>query len=529
MWTIISVSSLIFAVILTLNALKLINYFQLESYGKMFTRVSKIFNFKIIFVGLVGILTGYIVYAIVIFSKIAIFQYGLPILTIILLVTLFCDKNTKCLRQPLVFTPRVKRLIAVSGIVIYAICFFFFWLGGLLVASGVKLYFIFTPFLVASLPCLIWLSSKIVLPLEILIKKNYIKNCKKSLNERKNIVKIGITGSYAKTSIKQILTDILSVKYRAFCTPNNFNTPMGICKSVSKMPLDTQIFVVEMGAKHIGDIDELCKIAKIDYAILTGVNNQHMSTFKSLDNTISTKMEIAEYAKSRDELTIFNAYDKICTEQFEKFEGKKLLSRDDECFYNAPTFDENGSKFELVVDGESVECTTCLLGEHNIQNILIAVKMAHVLGLTNEEIREGISKIKPIKHRLELQKTLGGITIIDDSYNSNTTGARLGIDCLKMFKSRKIIATQGVVELGEDEFRENNALGSYMANVVDIAIVIGHNASAIKQGLLCKDFPLQNIYVAKDLEMAKKIFEKVLVFGDTLYIQNDLPDNYINN
>lgn len=526
MWIIISLASLIFASIFMCNSLRYLNYFQLENYENFFSKKSKEYSLKIFFIGMISILLGYVVFATMIFAKLNYVQYVLPVVTFSLMVALFCNKESKCIRQPLVYTNRIKRFLIALFIILYAVCFATFYVGSLIKMQLVQLYFLFTPILVLIVPYVMWLVSKIVLPLENLIKKRYIVRCKKELATRKNLIKIGITGSYAKTSVKQILTDILSVKYKTYCTPFNFNTPMGICKAVAKMPKDTEIFVVEMGAKHVGDIKELCEIVDIDYAILTGISNQHLSSFKTFENIINTKMEIAEYAKSKNVMTIFNAFDENCIAAYNNFDGKKLLSSSENSNFEMPHCDENGSTFDLILGGEKIKCNTILLGIHNIQNILIASSIAKKIGLTMKEIENGIALIKSIPHRLQLQKTDGGISIIDDSYNSNVVGAKLGIDCLKMFDGRKIIATQGLVELGENEGICNKELGEYMSSVVDIAIVVGRNGSKIKEGLLNCKFANENIFVASDLESAKQIFSKLLKRGDTLYLQNDLPDNY---
>ncbi|MEG1608837.1 MAG: UDP-N-acetylmuramoyl-tripeptide--D-alanyl-D-alanine ligase, partial [Clostridia bacterium] len=470
MWIIISLCSIAFAILFCLNSLKFLNYFQLEGYENFFSSKSKDYGAKLIFVGFISILIGYIAICCIVFVKQLWIEFVLPLAIFAMSIGVFCDKDSQCKRQPLVFTSRIKRYIIAIFTMYFVVCFAIFWLGSMLKMYNVQLYFVFLPLVVLCEKYIVWLVGKMLVPLENCIKKHYIIVCKKELSKRKNLIKIGITGSYAKTSIKNILTDILSVKYKTYCTPHNFNTPMGICRAVGLMPKDTDIFVVEMGAKHKKDIETLCNIVDIDYALLSGINNQHIATFGSIENVATTKMEIAKYAQSKGKLTIFNAFDDNCMAEFEKFEGDKSLSKNENCFFLSPYCDENGSKFDLIVDGEKLQCNTVLLGIHNIQNILMAVVVAKKLGLSNTEIKLAIENIKKIPHRLELQKASNGITIIDDSYNSNVVGAKIGIDCLKMFGGRKIVATQGLVELGENEANLNKELGAYMANVADIVV-----------------------------------------------------------
>lgn len=523
-WTL--TAALIFSVILTYNALRFLNYYQLESYQILFTNKTKDYCLKFIFLGCISIIFGYIAFVGIIFLNNVYTQLFLTSMTLLFLVLLAFNKSDRCTRQPLVFTKRIIRQIICLFCLIFAISVWLFYCGSLLKLNDCQLYYIFTPVLVFLLPSIVWLSCKIMLPIESLIRAIYIKSCQKKLADKKTLIKIGIVGSYAKTSVKNILTDILSVKYKTYCTPYNYNTPMGICKAVAKMPEDTQIFVAEMGARHVGDIKQLCKIVDIDIAVLTGINNQHLESFKSQDNIIKTKMEIAEFAKLKNIDIVYNCYDKICGHEFDDFNGKKLPNYDENFKYVSPCCDTKGSKFNLEINGNTLECNTVLLGEHNIQNIMMAVRVAKILGLDDQQIVQGIKNIKPISHRLELIRTHSNITIIDDSYNCNQSGAKIGIDCLNMFECRKVVATQGIVELGDMQAVANKDLGRYMADKIDVAILIGTNAPSIKQGLLAEDFPIQNLYTVKDLLMAQQLFKKVLKPDDVLYIQNDLTDNY---
>ena len=134
--------------------------------------------------------------------------------------------------------------------------------------------------------------------------------------------------------------------------------------------------------------------------------------------------------------------------------------------------------------------------------------------------------LTPIEHRLQTIELPSGITIIDDSYNSNEEGAKLALETLKLFKGRKIVATQGLVEMGAGQEKANFELGESIALVADIAILIGVNKENIRLGMLSEGYCDKNIYTVTHLDDAKNLFTAMLKKGDVLLLQNDLPDNY---
>ncbi|MBD5086916.1 MAG: hypothetical protein HDT32_06155 [Clostridiales bacterium] len=161
-----------------------------------------------------------------------------------------------------------------------------------------------------------------------------------------------------------------------------------------------------------------------------------------------------------------------------------------------------------------------------MNNILLCVAVAVKLGLNIVQISKGIANITPVEHRLQTIELNTGITIIDDSYNSNEEGAKLALETLNLFKGRKIVATQGLVEMGTGQERVNFELGESIAKVADIAILIGINRENIRLGMISEGYCDKNIYLVTHLDDAKEIFSAMLKKGDVLLLQNDLPDNY---
>ena len=198
---------------------------------------------------------------------------------------------------------------------------------------------------------------------------------------------------------------------------------------------------------------------------------------------------------------------------------------DDECDVKAVNISvgKNGSDFEVVVGDESFAAHTNLLGIHNVENVLLAIGVALKLGVETPYIQNGVQSLSAVPHRQQLVKG-SGITIIDDSFNSNPDGARLALDALDMFDTRKVVMTPGLVELGEKEEWQNERLGEQISLVADVVLLVGKKRSlAILKALKSGDF-CGEIYVYDSLKDCENDFPNTLRVGDTLLILNDLPD-----
>lgn len=290
-----------------------------------------------------------------------------------------------------------------------------------------------------------------------------------------------------------------------------------------------------MGARKVGDIKELCDIVKPTYGIITGVGSQHLGAFKSRENIYKTKKELADFLQTVDGEIVFNAENEYTRKMYDEYKGENksaisgcefLSQSGDKVWVEDVLCDSKGLKFILHIGGESASCASKLIGRHNLTNILMCVQMAIKLGLNIVQIAQGIENIAPIEHRLQTIELPSGITIIDDSYNSNESGAKLALQTLNMFSGRKIVATQGIVEMGAEQSRVNFELGESIAKCADIAILIGVNREDIRLGMLSGNFCDKNIYLVEHLDNAKELFSAMLRKGDVLLLQNDLPDNY---
>ena len=432
-------------------------------------------------------------------------------------------------KTPLRYTHRVYRLMAVLAVLVFVITFF---LTGF--SEGNIPYFRYgsVALIPALLPLIIVLAHLITAPFEKLNNKRFVKNCKKKLEDLPNLIKIGITGSYGKTTVKNMLGTILSEKYNVCVTPHSYNTPMGISKTVlNYLKPEQEIFIAEMGARHVGDIKELCDIVKPTIGVLTGIGNQHLSTFGNIENLKRTKAELAVSVKESGGKMYFSGDSVGSKEIYEQFDGKKeVVSVDSESgkiFASNISVDEKGSSFVLHVGSKQTECKTVLLGKHNISNILLCCAVCAQLGLSLKEIKAGIEKLVPTAHRLALMPSSASLVVIDDAYNANVAGSKAALEVLKLFGGKKYVITPGLVELGTEAFNANFQFGIDMAQVCDKVIIDGAlNFEALQAGLIFGGMAKENILRAATLRQATEVLQTFAVPGDVVLFENDLPDNY---
>ena len=440
-------------------------------------------------------------------------------------------------KKPLVFTNRAKRLFLTHGIlnlIIFLAIFIFYTLyyefnyeyASLVLYSYFLIYY-FQSYV-------LYISNLIIKPLEKSINKYYYQKAQKKISSMKRLQVVGITGSFGKTSTKFITSTILKQRYRVLNTPESYNTPMGLSKVINeKLDEKHQVFVAEMGARNIGDIRELCKLTKPTIGVITSIGPTHLETFKNIDNIMKTKYELIEELPPEG-IAIFNYDNKYLKKLADKtFKEKILFGMNDveklDLYAENIQVTDEGSIFTIRdKQGNSIQCKTKLLGKHNIYNILAGVSVAIALGLNLEEIKKGIEKIEPIPHRLSLINPGTGITIIDDSFNSNPIGAKAALEVLQQFQGgRKIIVTPGMVELGNKEKEANKEFGMSIAKVCDYVILVGKSITdSIYEGLMEARYNDENVFIVDSLDEATSIIQQIAKPKDVILFENDLPDNY---
>ena len=418
------------------------------------------------------------------------------------------------------FTKRLIRFLIVLFLVE-----FFIWV--IILANIHTFWLVFLDFLINLLiiPLFIGFVHILLLPIECLIKKYYLKKTIKKLKNFKGI-KIAITGSFGKTSTKNILTKMLATKFKVVATPKNFNTPMGLCKTVlESLKSDTQILIVEMGARHRGDIKELCDMVCPDIAILTSVGEQHIETFGSLEIVKKTKFELCE-SLTKDKKCYFDCYNENTRELFDKATCKKVgLGKD--VYVEVMFADGEGVNFAISENEKKTIFKTKLLGKFMARNIGLCFLVAKDLGVKEQDIKSVVKSLKPSPHRLELISR-GDLKIIDDAYNSNFDGFCEAIMVASSFKGEKVLVTPGMVELGERQYELNFKIGKIVATVFDKVIIMNKtNKIALKNGILSEKFDKNNMFFADSRKEMNEIIKKEVSHKAVILFENDLPDDYV--
>lgn len=439
---------------------------------------------------------------------------------IIFLIVYAWADNKVALKTPVTATPRFRRLYVILVFLIALITYFVVVLLNFADAVWENRFFNILryvplslfPLLMIPLTLLANLVSKVY---EVPRNKKYVKAAKEKF-KTSSIKVVGITGSYGKTSTKQILSQILSKKYRVLSTPRSHNTPLGLALAINNNDLQNyDIFVAEMGARHLGDIEELCQICLPDYSLITGICPQHLESFGTIENVIKAKSEILTYTKEGAV---------IAADCFDLFAPAPCaLSRAD-CVSEI-SCDCNGTSFNLTLGGKTAKVHTKLLGRHCAENIALAAQISYKMGMSLEEIAKAVEELDYVEHRLQLIKS-GEVNILDDGYNSNVKGAAAAIEVLKTFKGRKITVTPGLVELGILEESENRALGEKLVGL-DYVILVGETLiTPVKEGYLAGGGEAQKLKIVPNLNAAQNELKQILAAGDTVLFLNDLPDIY---
>ena len=441
---------------------------------------------------------------------------------VIMIVSIIYNMPKGKSKTPLKLTGRVKRMF-VTEIAIIAI---------IVCICGIKNYVgIKFPVINMLAIFLCMIANAINYPVEALARLWYINDAKKILKSCPNLIVIGVTGSYGKTSVKNFLAKTLSTKYDVLVTPQNYNTTMGVVKTIREHLKSThQVFVCEMGATKPNDIKEICDLVHPKYGVITSVGPQHLESFKSIENVIKTKFELADSVKDSGGIVFLNYNNEYIRNKKIDMNVVTYGIEDDLLDYNAFNIHSSGKGVTFKVkdeDGEIVEFTTTAIGRYNIANIMAAIAVANKLGVPVRFMIPRVREIKNVEHRLQLINR-GNINIIDDSYNSNPVSSKLSIETLGEFEGVKIIVTPGLIELGDKQKEYNYELGVNISAVCDYVFLVGKdNSKEIMEGIKSKKFDESKIFFVSSPQEAMQEILKLNIQGKvTVLLENDLPDNY---
>lgn len=323
-----------------------------------------------------------------------------------------------------------------------------------------------------------------------------------------NFEVVAITGSSGKTTTKELVASVLNEKFKTFKTPLNHNNEIGFCQTIFEAPDDTEVLVLEMGMRGLGEIELLSKYSEPDITIISNVGTAHIGRLGSRENIAKAKCEIVKFQRGN----IFIAHDDELIKKTVEFSGEKIFySIKDvkilEKSAHYSKFEYKNEVFELNVGGD-----------YNIENALSAINAGLKLGMSFDEIKSGLKKYAPIEKRWEAVNA-GGYEIINDSYNANPESMRAFVDTIFELYDKYVLVLGDMGELGENEIQYHKELGEYINNHKKLSpntvvITIGSLSKNISDAIInCKSEHFEELemavkYIKSNVSADYKLFLK---------------------
>ena len=353
----------------------------------------------------------------------------------------------------------------------------------------------------------------------------YIIARAKRILKKHPAVKIAVAGSYGKTTMRELLKTIISNGKRVAAPGGSHNTPLGIARFIEHLRGDEEVLIFEFGEYYPGDIMRLCKFVEPQWGVITGVNEAHLERFKSLENAANTIFELADYLKGKP--VYANAENALVRSKMTTGHVPYDKSGAGNWKVEGAATGIEGTVIDFSHKGNKLRVQSRLLGLHNVGPLAAAADIASKLGLSDEEIRHGISRTKPFDHRMQ-PRVDGGVTMIDDSYNGNPDGVRVAIEFLRTLDGhRRWYVTPGLVEMGTRKEEVHKTIGRELAEAKIEKVVLMRNSVTpfIEQGLKEAGYSGEIMWF-DDALVAFKALPTLIVAGDVVLIQNDWPDQY---
>lgn len=333
---------------------------------------------------------------------------------------------------------------------------------------------------------------------------------------------VAITGSVGKTTTKDLLAQVLSVRGPIIAPPGSFNNEIGLPLTALRADESTATLVLEMGADNIGNIEYLTSIAPPDIAGVLIVARAHLGEFGGIEKTAQAKSEMLLGAREGAPI-ILNADDGRVADMARLARGRVIFfSCEKEADVYACNCAEDAlgrASFDLCLDGESYRVALQLSGKHHVTNALATASIAYGLGLSGDVIAAELSKARALSpHRMDV-RDIDGVCIIDDSYNANPDSMRAGIAALAHIgaQGRTIAVLGAMLELGEASDQEHRELAGVLAQAdIDILVCVGQGTqelsqAAVREGIEC--------HTVADADEAYNLLCSMTVDNDTLLLK----------
>lgn len=268
---------------------------------------------------------------------------------------------------------------------------------------------------------------------------------------------ISLTGSNGKTTSKELISAVLSQKFKTVATKGNLNNHIGVPLTLLSMDSETEIGIVEMGANHLGEIKMLSEIAKPDFGYITNFGKAHLEGFGSLEGVIQGKTELYQFLKDHNKKIFVNAND---SKQLENSKGiSRITFGDSNADYVIKLLDSTN---HLLVEYNGTEIQSNLVGVYNFANVSAAIAIGAYLNVSVNDIKQGIENYVPSNNRSQLMQR-GSNTILLDAYNANPTSMMAALENFKQTKGdNKVIFLGDMFELGTDSEAEHQNIVNFL-------------------------------------------------------------------
>lgn len=328
---------------------------------------------------------------------------------------------------------------------------------------------------------------------------------------------VGITGSTGKTSTKDLIAAALSEKYKVFKTKGNFNNDIGMPLMILELNKDYEVAILEMGMSNLGEIETLARVAKPDIAVITNIGTSHMENLKTRDNILKAKLEITTLFNENNVLIVNGENDKLHDLESNNYKIVKIGTESDYNFKGCRIIiNKDNIEFSVKENGRAIDQTIFVPvpGKHNVLNSLLAVAVARHLGVSYEEIAEGIKNLEATSMRLDVIKH-EGYTIINDAYNASPDSMIAALEVLKSYEGRKIAVLGTMKELGEESPKAHEEVAKYAKDSkVDMLITLGEFNSDFEAG-----FGSENFKAFDSIEDIVHYLKQNLKDGDVLLVK----------
>ena len=395
------------------------------------------------------------------------------------------------------------------------------------------------------LPLIIGLVVLGLQPLTIWRKNKILNQARQIIKNRSDLLVIGITGSYGKSGVKELLAHILSQKYKVLKTQANQNTEMGVALAIiNDLKPEHQIFVGEIGAVHKGKIAQTADIAKPKIGILTGINQQHLGVFGGQKNIIDAKFELLEAIPEngraifgQNSAAILNFNSKFVRDNFDsqkqKIKSEKIIFVGKDIFASNIKTTTDGLSFDLNYRDQKIDVNTNAQGLWMVDTIILSIAGAIAAGMDFAAAVAIINQTNFTPFNLKIKsgevKPRQKINIIDSTYSANPDGVMAHLDYLKLWKGKKAIIMPCLIELGSESKKIHFEIGKKIAAVCDLAIITAKDRfGEIKNGALSAGMKSENIIFCDRPQKIADILKNRLSSGDILLLEGRLPQKIID-